>query len=166
MNQANTQTRKRKSSQAILICQTLGLALLASIVPASSYAQTQNRVIGPKPHGAAISTTAKTESTVSGTVQQVTSQHGSQQLVIEGGKGAVTADIGPYAAKGFKAGDHVEISGWMRTTNGNDVLLARQITAGERKTVIRNSAGMPVHSVPATSNKAQRVGNGFAGGAQ
>jgi hypothetical protein len=166
MKQANTQTGKRKSSHASLICRTLGLVLLAGIVPASSFAQTENRVVGPKPHGAAISTTAKTESTVSGTIQQVTSQHGSQQLVIEGGKGAVTADLGPYAAKGYKAGDHIEVSGWMRTTNGNNVLLARQITTGERQVVVRNSNGMPVHPVPATSKKAQRVGTGFAGGAR
>jgi hypothetical protein len=170
MTMDRKQNRKKSFSCSSLICQSVGLLLVVGIVPASSYAQNDNRVVGPKTHASAISTTAKSESTVSGTIQQVTSQHGSKQLVIEGGKGAVTADLGPYAsnaAKSLKAGDHVEISGWMRTSsNGSNVFIARQITAGERQVVIRNSAGMPVHPVPATSNKSQRVGTGFTGGAR
>ena len=171
MTMDRKQNRKKSSGCSRLVCQTLGLVLLAGIVPASTYAQNGNRVVGPQPRASAISsTTAKTESTVSGTIQQVTSQHGSKQLVIEGGKGAVTADLGPYAsnaAKNLKAGDHVEVSGWMRSSsNGSNVFIARQITAGERQVVIRNAAGMPVHPVPTTSNKLQRVGTGFTGGAR
>ena len=97
--------------------------------------------MAPQAHPWATSTTAKTETEVSGTIQQVTAKHGATQVVIEGSKGTVTADLGPYAsntAKSLSAGDHIEIAGWTRSSNGNEVLIARQITAGERQIVIRN----------------------------
>jgi hypothetical protein len=171
MTQVNSQGQKKKFPHASLLCQTLGLLLLAGIVPVSSRAQNANQVVGPKPRAAATtSTTSKTESKVSGTIQQIVSKHGSLQLVIEGKDGAVTADLGPFAgnaAKSLSAGDRVEISGWTSTSsNGSSLFIAREITAGERQVVIRNSAGMPVHPVPATSTKPQRVGTGFTGGAR
>jgi hypothetical protein len=169
MTQANTRTKKRKASQGRLIFQTLGLLLLASIVPTSSRAQNAARAVTPQEHPWAASTTAKTETKVSGTIQQVTSKRGATQLVVEGSNGAVTADLGPYAsgtAKSLSAGDHIEIAGWTRTTNGNNVLVARQITAGERQIVIRNEHGIAVRPAPATSTKPQRVGASFTGGAR
>jgi hypothetical protein len=147
MTQANTQNEKKNTLQGSLIFQTLGLLLLASIVPASSRAQNAPRVVGPQAHPWAASTTAKTETKVSGTIQ----------------------DLGPYAggaAKSFSPGDHVEIAGWTRTTNGNNTLVARQITAGERQVVIRNEYGFAVRPTPATSTKPQRVGASFTGGAR
>jgi hypothetical protein len=169
MTQANTQTKTKKASQGSFIFQTLGLLLLASIVPVSSRAQSETRVTAPQAHPWATSTTAKTESKVSGTIQQVTSKHGATQLIVEGSNGAVTADLGPYAsgtAKSLSAGDHIEIAGWTRTLNGSNVLVARQITAGERQIVIRNEHGIAVHPAPATSTKPQRVGASFTGGAR
>ncbi len=169
VTQANTRIKNRKASPGNLICQTLGLLLLASIVPVSSRAQDAARVVAPQAHPWAISTTAKTETKVSGTIQQVTSKHGATQLVVEGSNGTVTADLGPYAsgaAKSLAAGDHIEIAGWTRSTNGNNVLVARQITAGERQILIRNEHGIPVHPAPATSTKPQRVGASFTGGAR
>jgi hypothetical protein len=165
----NTDTQKRKLCSASLICRSLGLLLLAGIVPASSWAQNAARVAAPQAHPWAASTTAKTETKISGTIQQVTSKHGATQLVIDGSKGAVTADLGPYAsnaAKSLSAGDHIEIAGWTRSSNGNEVLVARQVTAGERQIVIRNEHGIPVRPVPAKSTKPQRVGASFTGGAQ
>jgi hypothetical protein len=169
MTQATTQIEKKKTSQGSLICQTLGLLLLASIVPASSRAQNAPRVAAPQAHPWAANTTAKTETKVSGTIQQVSSKHGATQLVVESSNGAVTADLGPYAsgtAKCLSAGDHIEIAGWTRTSNGNNVMVARQVTAGERQIVIRNEHGIPVHPAPATSTKPQRVGASFTGGAR
>jgi hypothetical protein len=169
MTQANTRTTKRQASQASLICQTLGLLLLASIVPVSSRAQSAERVAAPQGHPWAASTTAKTESKVSGTIQQVTSKHGATQLVVEGSNGIVIADLGPYASgasKSLSAGDHIEIAGWTRSSNGNNVLVARQVTAGERQIVIRNAHGILVHPGPATSTKPQRAGASFTGGAR
>jgi hypothetical protein len=172
MTQANTQNEKKKASQGSLIFQTLGLLLLASIVPASSLAQNAPHVVGPQAHPWAASTTAKTETKISGTIQEVTSKHGVTQLVVNGANGAngaVTADLGPYAggaAKSFSPGDHVEITGWTRTSNGNNTLVARQITAGERQVVIRNEHGIPVRPAPTTSTKPQRVGASFTGGAR
>ena len=169
MTQANTQNEKKNTLQGRLIFQTLGLLLLASIVPASSRAQNAPRVVGPQAHPWATSTTAKTETKVSGTIQEVTSKHGVTQLVVNGANGAVTADLGPYAggaAKSFSPGDHVEIAGWTRTPNGNNTLVARQITAGERQVVIRNEHGFAVRPTPATSTKPQRVGASFTGGAR
>jgi hypothetical protein len=168
MTQANIRTRK-KASQGSLIFQTLGLLLLASIVPATSRAQQSARVVAPQAHPWAASTTAKTETKIAGTIQQVTSKHGATQLVIEGSNGPVTADLGPYAsgaAKSFSPGDRIEIAGWTRTSNGNNVLVARQITSGERQIVIRNEHGIAVRPAPATSTKPQRVGASFTGGAR
>jgi hypothetical protein len=169
MTQANTQTKKKKASRGSLICQSLGLLLLVGIVPVSSRAQNAARVAGPQAHPWAESTIAKTETKVSGTIQQVTSKHGATQLVIEGSNGAVTADLGPYAsgtAKSLSAGDHVEIAGWTRTSNGSEVFIARQVTAGERQIVVRNQHGIPLHPAPAASTKPQRVGASFTGGAR
>jgi hypothetical protein len=169
MTQTNKRNENKKASQGSLIFQTLGLLLLASIVPASSRAQSAPRVAAPQAHPWASSTTAKTETKVSGTIQEVTSKHGATQLVINGANGAVTADLGPYAsntAKSFSNGDHVEIAGWTRMTNGNNTLVARQITAGERQVVIRNEHGIAVRPAPATSTKPQRVGASFTGGAR
>jgi hypothetical protein len=169
MKQANTRIKNRKASQGSLICQALGLLLFASIVPASSRAQNAARVVAPQSHPWAASATAKTETKINGTIQQVTSKHGATQLVVEGSNGTVTADLGPYAsgtAKSLSAGDHIEIAGWSRTTNGSNVLVARQVIAGERQIVIRNQHGIPVHPAPATSTKPQRVGASFTGGAR
>jgi hypothetical protein len=169
MTQANTRNEKKKASQGSFVFQTLGLLLLASIVPVSSRAQNAPRVVAPQAHPWAASTTAKTETKVSGTIQEVTSKHGMTQLVVSGANGAVIADLGPYAggaAKSFSPGDHVEIAGWTRTSNGNNTLVARQITAGERQVVIRNEHGFAVRPAPATSSKPQRVGALFTGGAR
>jgi hypothetical protein len=169
MTQANTQKQKRNLGGSSLICKSLGLLLLAGIVPASSWAQNAARVAAPTAHPWAASTTAKTETKISGTIQQVTGKHGATQVVIEGSKGTVTADLGPYAsntAKSLSAGDHIEIFGWTRTSNGSETLVARQVTAGERQIVIRNEHGIPVRPIPATSTKSQRVGASFNGGAQ
>jgi len=157
--------QNRKSRASGWICASLGSLLLAGVVPVASRAQNSPRVVAPQAHPWANNTTAKNETKVSGTIQQVISQHGSSQIVIEGANGAVTADLGPAArnaARSFSAGDRVEIAGWMRT----DVLVARQITASERQVVIRNQHGMLVHPVPATSTKPQRVGASFTGGAR
>jgi len=161
--------QNRKSRASGWICASLGSLLLAGVVPVASRAQNSPRVVAPQAHPWANNTTAKNETKVSGTIQQVTSQHGSSQIVIEGANGAVTADLGPAArnaARSFSAGDRVEIAGWMRNSNGKDVLVARQVTAGERQVVIRNQHGMLVHPVPATSTKPQRVGASFTGGAR
>jgi ATP:corrinoid adenosyltransferase len=135
----------------------------------AAHAQSAKRLVAPKAHPWATSTTSNTETKVSGTIQEVTSQHGVTQIVVSGGNGAVTADVGPAAgkaAKSFEAGDRVEIAGWMRTTDGKNILLARQITAGERQVVIRNQHGILVHPATAKNNKPQRVGAAFAGGAR
>jgi hypothetical protein len=168
MKQANTH-KKRKSSHGNLICQSLGLLLLAGLVPAGAQAQNGPRVVAPKARPWVTSTAPTSEIHLAGTIQQVNTQHGSSRFVVVGANGAVTADLGPTTrgtAKGFAAGDHIEIAGWMRNTNGKDVLVARQITAGERQVVIRNKNGILVHPAPATSSKPQRVGASFSGGAR
>jgi hypothetical protein len=161
--------KKKKFNHGNLICQSLGLLLLAGIAPASVRAQNAARVVAPQAHPWATNATAKTETKVSGTIQQITAQHGASRFVIDGANGAVTADLGPAAgsaAKSFSAGDHIEIAGWMRSSNGKNVLIARQITAGDHHVVVRNEHGILVHPAPATSTKPQRVGASFVGGAR
>jgi len=169
MTQSNKQTEEKNTSQAGLICQSLGLLLLVSVAPVAGRAQNLTRVAAPQEHPWAVTTKAKTETKVTGTIQQVTTQHGSAQFVIAGANGPVVADLGQAggnAAKSFSAGDRVEISGWMRDSNGKNVLVARQISSGDRQVVIRNEHGILIHHMPSASTKLQRVGASFTGGAR
>lgn len=158
-----------KLSCRSLVCQSLGLLLLVCIAPVHTHAQKTARLVAPKAHPWATSTTSKTETKVSGTVQEVTSKHGLGRIVVSGADGLVTADLGPTArgtAKAIAAGDHVEIAGWMRNTNGKNILFARQINAGDRQVVIRNKHGILIHPARATGNRPQRVGASLSGGAR
>jgi hypothetical protein len=160
-----TKNRNGKSRYKNLVRGSVGLLLLAGIVATGTRAQNATRVVGPKTHPLATSTVAKTETKVSGTIQQISSQHGVTHLVIDGTNGAVTADLGPAsgkAAKSFGPGDHVEVSGWMRTTNGKNTLVTRQIAAGNRQVVVRNQQGILVQP----STKAQTPVKSVAGGAR
>ena len=162
------QNMKRSLHHGNWIWQSLGLLVLAGIVPAGVRAQSANRVVAPQAHPWAANATAKTETKVSGTVQQISSQHGISQMHIDGANGSVTADLGSAAgnaAKSFSPGDRVEISGWMHTANGRNVLIAREITAGERQIVIRNKSGILVHSATEKSHASKSVAAGTTGGA-
>jgi hypothetical protein len=165
MTTEKTQYRCGKLSCRRLVCKSLGLVLLAGFAAVHADAQNAKRVVAPKAHPWVTSTTAKTESKISGTIQQISSQHGVTHFVIDGTNGAVTADLGPAsgkAAKSFGPGDRVEIAGWMRTTNGKNTLVARQITAGGRQVVVRNQQGILVHP----STKSHTPVKSVAGGAR
>jgi hypothetical protein len=164
-----TQKKNRNFKYGNLICRSLGVLLLAGIVPAYTRAQNATRVVAPQAHPWATSTTATTQTKVSGTIREISSQHGVTQMVIDGGNGTITADLGPSArsaAKSFGAGDRVEIAGWMRNSNGKNTLVARQITAGERQVVIRNERGILVSAAATSSKKTQRGAAAVEGGAR
>lgn len=163
------QNEKRNWDYSKLICRSLGVLLLVGIVPACTRAQSATRVVAPQARPWATNTTATTQAKVGGTIREISSQHGVSQMVIDGGNGTVTADLGPSArnaAKSFGPGDRVEIAGWMRNSNGKNTLVARQITAGERQVVIRNERGILVSAAATSSKKAQRGAASVEGGAR
>jgi hypothetical protein len=169
MTMDKKQNDKRNWNYSKLICRSLGVLLLAGTVPANTRAQNATRVVAPQAHPWAANTTATTETKVNGTIREISSQHGVSQMVIDGGNGVVTADLGPSArnaAKSFGAGDRVEIAGWMRTSNGKNTLVARQITAGERQIVIRNERGILVSAAATSSKNVQRGAASVEGGAR
>lgn len=107
----------------------------------------------------------KTEVTVKGTIKEVqhmtpaTTPRGrgrmsgmdGTHIKIETDKGPVDVHLGPsryLAEKKFTVnqGDAVEITGSMVKIAGSDALIAREITKGNEKLVLRDSKGIPLWS--------------------
>ena len=95
------------------------------------------------------------EITVSGAIDQVVTQRiaGSPvglHLLVAGSKGTVDAHLGAFLSRdivdALHPGEPVEIIGAMKTINGKDYLLARQLTVDGRTIIIRNQRGFLLHS--------------------
>jgi hypothetical protein len=91
---------------------------------------------------------------VSGTVQQLVKTHvpgapAGVQLLVAAPQGAVTASLGPNlsrtALQSMSKGAAIQISGGMQTINGNEYLLARNITIGGNQIIVRNEHGFLTH---------------------
>lgn len=100
----------------------------------------------------------KTETTVSGTVQQV-QQHPGQRggtgtdLVIQTQHGAVNVYLGPTAflsqqGFAFAKGDTLEVTGSKVTRNGQEGIIAREVKQSGETLVLRDANGKPVWSGP------------------
>jgi DNA polymerase III alpha subunit len=95
----------------------------------------------------------KTETVITGTVQQVTQQTGKRgwngtHLTVQTDSGAIRVHLGPsnYLAKqqfSFGAGDQLSITGSKVTMQGTEVLIAREIKKGDKTLVLRNAQGIP-----------------------
>jgi|SRR5579871_2566646 len=95
----------------------------------------------------------KTETTVTGTVQQVkqiAGRHGwnGTHLALKTVSGTLDVHLGPeayIASQGFSfaAGDKVEVLGSKVTLGGTEALIAREVKKGDKVLVLRNAAGVP-----------------------
>ncbi len=112
------------------------------------------------------------EITVLGTIRQVVSDHvaGSPlgvHILIDGPLGSFDASLGSSlpndVMEALSDGGRVQITGSVRSVNGKDYLMARQLKVGDHVVIIRNSNGFPVRNPSTTgsnSGKAQKQGNG------
>lgn len=98
----------------------------------------------------------KTETTVKGTVENVTEQTGRRgfsgiHLGLKTADATYDVHVGPSAyvtQKGFSfvKGDEIEVVGSKVTMAGKDVVLAREIKKGDRTLPLRDAQGFPLWS--------------------
>jgi hypothetical protein len=94
------------------------------------------------------------EVTLTGTVSSVVKQPSAgmimgSHLVLETSSGSVDASLGKWGFQGkgalsVAAGEQVEVTGVMKTINGNQVFLARTVKANGQVYPIRNEHGIQV----------------------
>ena len=97
-----------------------------------------------------------TETTLQGTVQEVQTHEGRMggtgtHLLLNTGAGIVDVHVGPTnwltgKKYGFAEGDSLEVVGSKIKLNGADAIIAREITKGDTKMVLRNENGIPAWS--------------------
>jgi hypothetical protein len=113
------------------------------------------------------------EITVTGTIQQVVSEPapGRPQglnLVLTTPRGAVDVSVGPYLASDVKeslsTGQSVQIAGFVRTFNGQNYLLARELTIAGGQVTVRNEHGFLVRSQSRPASPSQRSQVGLVNG--
>jgi len=98
-----------------------------------------------------------TEATVTGTIETVQSMPapaggpGGMHLMLRAEAGVLAVDLGPTAfitGKGFDfaKGDSVTVIGSKLTRDGQDTVIARQVTKGDKVLTLRNAQGIPMWS--------------------
>ena len=100
-----------------------------------------------------------TETTVTGTVDQVQTMQpqgggmggGGIHLVVNVATGPIAIHVGPGAyvkskGFGFATGDALTITGSKVAMNDEDVIIAREITKGSDRLVLRDAKGFPLWS--------------------
>ena len=109
---------------------------------------------------------------VLGTIRQVVSHHDAGgpagvHILIDGPLGSFDASLGSFlpsdVRQALSNGAPVEITGVVRSANGKDYLLVRQLNVGGRQVTIRNANGFLVHNLSSTgaaSGKVRSEGNG------
>jgi hypothetical protein len=99
------------------------------------------------------------ELTVTGTIQEVVSTPatGSPRgvhAILAGPQGVIDASVGPHLStevqQSLATGQSVTAYGVLATFNGQNYLLVRQLTIGDRQITLRNRTGFLVH--PAKTN--------------
>jgi hypothetical protein len=112
------------------------------------------------------------EINVLGTIRQVVSNHEAGgpagiHILIDGPLGSFDASLGSSlpgeVRQALSNGAPVKLTGIVRSANGKDYLLVRQLSVGGRQVTIRNANGFLVHnpsSTGAVSGKARSEGNG------
>jgi hypothetical protein len=138
--------KSKKGLKVILFA----VAVLAFIT-GTTYTQTRRG----QGHGMPKYDTA-TEVTLKGTVTKVESHVGRMgwngtHLVVSFGAEKLTVHVGPsnYVAQqgfSFADGDQIEVTGSRINFEGSDVLIAREITKGDKVLTLRNSQGIPAWS--------------------
>jgi hypothetical protein len=109
---------------------------------------------------------------VLGTIRQVVSNHDAGgpagvHILIDGPLGSFDASLGSFlpndVRQALSNGAPVQITGIVRSANGKDYLLVRQLNVGGHQVTIRNANGFLVHnssSTGAASGKVRSEGNG------
>jgi hypothetical protein len=109
---------------------------------------------------------------VLGTIRQVVSNHdvggpAGIHILIDGPLGSFDASLGSFLSsevrQALSNGAPVQITGIVRSANGKDYLLVRQLSLAGHEVTIRNANGFLVHnssSTGAASGKVRSEGNG------
>ena len=113
---------------------------------------------------------AARETTLSGTIQEVVTQHqagypAGVHLLVVGPQGVVDTHIGPFLNKqtvaALQTGASVQVIGAPVSLHGKNYFLARQFTVGGRTVRVRNERGFLVHeSAPRVAGSRRDVKNG------
>jgi hypothetical protein len=148
--------------------------LLCGIVTSTASAQDSNSTQSSTA-GWNVKRYASSEITVTGTIQQVTSEHtpggpGGLHLFVNGPEGVLDTSVGPHLTedvqRALSAGQQVQVVGVIQTINGRNYLLARQLILAGRQIPIRNENGFFIHAQPPTGNRSQRSQGEPNGGIQ
>lgn len=108
------------------------------------------------------------EITVLGTIRQVMFGQGGVRLLVDGPLGSFDAGLGPYLGpelrQALTVGAAVQLTGMLRSVNGKDVLLVRQIKVGGHEVTLRNANGFLMHSPGSTGPGTPKVHGGAGNG--
>jgi hypothetical protein len=142
---------KKSTSFLFVCCATLLSEALPGTVKSQSTASTASSASfkGTKPKAAVAN-----EVTVTATIQQVLPKgargNSNLRLLVSAPQGVFNADLGPYLASDVKesltAGAHVQLAGTMQTIQGQNYLMARELTLANRQITIRNENGFLVRT--------------------
>ena len=117
------------------------------------------------------------EISFSGTIHDVTTEHASGtpagvNLLLDGAQPFQYANLGAQLNSSLKselaAGQAVTLKGIVRSFNGQNILLVREITIDQQTTQVRSKHGIatPLVDASATQGNRPRGKNAIAGGAQ
>jgi hypothetical protein len=108
------------------------------------------------------------EVTVLGTIQQVMLGPGGVNLLVSGPAGNFDAALGPFLPAEIKqaltVGTSVQLTGRVRTVNGKNYLLVRQLTVGGHEVTLRNANGFLMHGPPPGGSGAGKSHGGTGNG--
>ena len=145
----------RKRSQRIGFISAFYLLLLCVLTHSIALTAEQPRIQSPSTQfGPTALDKPAQDITVSGTVEQLVKTHvpgtpTGAQLLIAAPQGAVTASLGPNLGhtvlQSMSKGAAIQISGVMQTIDGNEYLLARNLTIGGNQIIVRNEHGFLTH---------------------
>jgi hypothetical protein len=119
---------------------------------------------------------ASDEITLAGTVQQVFTKKpsgapGGVNLLMSGSQNGMIVNLGsaldPQTRKSLTNGTPIEVIGIVRRVQGDDFLLARQITLAGKTLQVRSANGFPIAtSSPTAPPHARRIQSTLNGGAR
>ncbi len=155
---------------SLCVVLSVGVALNISIGAIDAHAQSTDPSTAPA--GWRSAGPSSGEITALGTIRQVVSDRvaGSPSgvhILVDGPLGSFDASLGSSLPKdllqALSDGGPVQITGTVRSVNGKDYLMARQLTVAGHQVTIRNVNGFLVHNPSGTGTRSQKVqveGNG------
>jgi hypothetical protein len=128
---------------------------------------------GPAPSagqagGWASGTVSANEITVLGTIRQVILDKGGVGLLVDGPLGNFDAGLGPFLPaeirQALTVGAAVQLTGKVRTVNGKNYLLVRQLSVGGHEVTLRNANGFLMHGPPPGGSSTGKLHGGSGNG--